>query len=344
MYKTEKEIMGQSEALRRTYDYTITNQDRIKAFFKDVKKVVFTGCGSSYSLCKSAALSMNLHTDLVSYAVAAGDAMINFEYYRNIFHDAAIVAPSRSGSTSEVVNLVKLAKEKYNSKCLCISAKEKSILSELSELSIEIPWAFDESVCQTRTVTNLYTVNLLLSAILSEDQAFLEEINDAVTKTGSFIDQYKAVCLDIGNVDQWNKVVVLADAEMEGISEEGSLAFKEICQLPSNYYHVLDSRHGPMVLFDDKTLVIAVLSPNDQKYQKDFIKDLKDRHCTIVTVSQDPQNIWNADHHIALPKLKYYAACGIPFITIPQMISLYKALHMGINPDLPKGLDPWIKL
>ncbi len=343
MFKTEKEIMGQPQSLRKTYDLMISKQDQIKDFFKDVKKVVFTGCGSSYSLCKSAALSMNMHTDITSFAVAAGDAMINFEYYSNIFKDAAIVAPSRSGSTSEVVNLVKIAQEKYGSKSFCICAKERSTLSELSELSIELPWAFDESVCQTRTVTNLYTVNLILSAMISGETALLNQINNAVSQIGTFIQENKNICTQIGNLGQWDNVVVLADAEMEGIAEEASLAFKEICQLPSNYYHVLDSRHGPMVLFNDKTLVLAVLSPKDQKYQKDFIKDVKDHQCTVVTISQNTENIWDSMFHIELPKLQF-ASCGIPFITIAQMISLYKALHMGINPDLPKGLDPWIKL
>jgi glucosamine--fructose-6-phosphate aminotransferase (isomerizing) len=343
MYKTEKEIMGQPQSLKQTYELILSLKEQIIDFFKNTKKVVFAGCGSSFSLCKSAVVSMNVHTDKTAFAVAAGDAMINFDYYENIFKDAVIVAPSRSGSTSEVVNLVKLAKEKFGSKCLCICAKEKSALSELSELSIELPWAFDESVCQTRTVTNLYTVNLTLAALVSGKKEILNDIEKAVSQIASFIESNKELCKTIGNSAQWNKVVVLADAEVEGIAEEGSLAFKEICQLPSNYYHVLDSRHGPMVLFDDKTLIIAVLSPKDEKYQKDFVADIMERNCTVLTVSQDEENIWGSTYHIALPKLAF-AACGILFITAPQMLSLYKALSIGINPDLPKGLDPWIKL
>jgi glucosamine--fructose-6-phosphate aminotransferase (isomerizing) len=129
MYKTEKEIMGQPQSLKQTYELILSLKEQIIDFFKNTKKVVFAGCGSSFSLCKSAAVSMNVHTDKTAFAVAAGDAMINFDYYENIFKDAVIVAPSRSGSTSEVVNLVKLAKEKFGSKSLCICAKEKSALS-----------------------------------------------------------------------------------------------------------------------------------------------------------------------------------------------------------------------
>ena len=37
------------------------------------------------------------------------------------------------------------------------------------------------------------------------------------------------------------------------IASEGALAFKEIARIPSISYHLLDVRHGPMVLIDDKT-------------------------------------------------------------------------------------------
>ncbi len=344
MYKTEIEIMSQGQALKKTFDLVISKKNEIEEFFKEAKKVIFTGCGSGYSICKSAAISMNLNTDIVSFAVAAGDAMINYKHYHRMLTDSIIIAPSRSGSTSEVVNLIEITKGIYNTKTVCICAKENSSLSKMSELSIEIPWAFDESVCQTRTVTNLYTVNLMLCAIIGKNTELLAEIGDAINNIEKFINSFKDTCKKIGESDVWNKVVVLADSEPEGIAEEGSLAFKEICQLPSNYYHVLDSRHGPMVLYDKETLVIALLSPNDKKYQSDFIKDVKKRNCTVVTLSQNQACMGDSDYNIVIPEYKNYPVCGIPFITVPQMISLYKALHIGINPDLPQGLDPWIKL
>ncbi len=64
-----------------------------------------------------------------------------------------IIAASRSGGTSEVVLSVERAGQ-MGVLTIAIPAKENSPLAELAELSLEIPWAFDESVCQTRTVTN----------------------------------------------------------------------------------------------------------------------------------------------------------------------------------------------
>ena len=48
--------------------------------------------------------------------------------------------------------------------------------------------------------------------------------------------------------EEWESVVVLADSELDGIASEAAIAFVEIPQVHANYYHVLDVRHGPMVL------------------------------------------------------------------------------------------------
>lgn len=346
MYKTEHEIFNQYEALRKTYDYIMKSKEKIKEFINktNFKSITFTGCGSSYSLCKSAAMSAKMRTGKPINAFAAGDLMINFDTYKDILRDTLLVIPSRSGSTSEVVNSVKLAKEKLQIPCVSICTCQDSLMSELADLSLEMPWAFDESVCQTRTVTNLYTANLMLIGIISNDNSLIEEIGAAIAHGDKHIQNYSAILKEISDMDSWNKAVVLADSELEGIAEEGALAFNEICQLYSNYYHILDVRHGPMVLINNKTLAIVVVSPTDVSYQADLIGDLKKKGAFVITVSDKSENIWGADVNITVPSYKNFSVTGIPFIFVPQALSYFKAVATGVNPDNPQGLDPWIKL
>ena len=72
--------------------------------------------------------------------------------------------------------------------------------------------------------------------------------------------------------------------------------------------------------------------------------DLKNKGAKVVVVSEQTENIWNADYHIPVSCFQNFSVTGIPFIFVPQSVSLYKALYTGINPDVPNGLDPWIKL
>lgn len=345
MYKTEKEIFSQYKALKQTLTYMLSNAERIKCFRDKAvfKSITFIGCGSGYCLCHSGEISAKLHLNLPANAMAAGDLMINFSEYTNIIQGTLLVAPSRSGSTSEVVKAISKAKEAFYTPCISISAKKDSELSKIADLSLEIPWAFDESVCQTRTVTNLYVANLLLIAIIAEDQVMLDEIRMAIDKGEVYMEKYLGMLKDIGNDKTWDKVVVLADGELEGIASEAAIAFKEIPQMMSNYYHLLDVRHGPMVLIDDSTLVIMACSHHGVSYQQDLISDLKKKGAKVVTVSSINEEL-NSDFNITIPRYQKNGVSGIPFINVPQVISYYKALSRDINPDLPDGLDPWIKL
>jgi len=346
MYKTYKEIFGQHEALRKTYEYFMENAEKIKHFWNDDKKesLTFTGCGSSYSVCRSAEISARIRLGKPAFSMATGDLLINFDHYEELIKNTVLVAPSRSGSTSEVVMAVKKAKEQFNVPCISISAKKDSELSLIADLSLEIPWAFDESVCQTRTVTNLYMACLMLVGIMAEDEDLLHELKEAVENQKSYIDQYSDLLKDIVEKHEWDKVIVLGDSELQGIAEEGALAFKEICRIHSSYHHVLDVRHGPMVLIDNKTLVIVACNQEEISLQKDLIRDLKAKGALVVAISGQKENIWGSDYHVALSLYRNFGVAGVPFIFVPQALSYYKAIERGVNSDAPEGLDPWIKL
>lgn len=348
MYLTENEIFSQYESARKTYNYILSKADLINNLRKNYnyKSITFIGCGSGYALCQSAEMSARINIGIPSTALAGGDLLVNMSCFESILKETLLVCPSRSGSTSEVVLSVKEIKSKYSVPCIAICAVENSELSKLADLTLEIPWAFDESVCQTRTVTNLYIANLLLIAIIAENKKLIEEIWEAIKNGDKYIENNLQVLKDISAKDSWNKVVVLADCELQGIAAEGAIAFNEICQLPSNYYHLLDVRHGPMVLIDSKTLVIAACSSSGIEFQKDLIRDIKKLGATIIIVSNSKEyfNDENVDVNIVIPNYINMAVTGIPFINIAQIISYYKALNIGINPDFPKGLNPWIKL
>lgn len=346
MYLTEKEIFNQYEALKKTYKYFMKKVAAIKRLKEnhEFDSITFIGSGSSYCLSQSGEISTKIYLGIPANSLAAGDLMLNFTHYDNFIRNTLLVVSTRSGSTSEVVLAVKKAKDKFGVPCISICAREESELSKIVDLSLEIPWTFDESVCQTRTVTNLYTANLLLLGIMADNQLLINEIKDAIDNGDKYISQYTDPLKKIAQSTSWERVVVLADSELQGIAKEGALAFKEICRVPSNYHHILDVRHGPMVLIDEKTLVILAFSPYELSYQADLISDLKEKGAQVLTVGSQEENNTIADLHITIPPFQNYGVRGIPFIFVPQSIAYFKAISKEINPDVPQGLDPWIKL
>jgi glutamine---fructose-6-phosphate transaminase (isomerizing) len=346
MNLTEKEIFSQYQALKETYRYILDNADKIKNLWDkgNFKSITFVGCGSGYSLCKSGEISSKLALPCASNSIAGGDLLMNFPAYKGLLKDSLLIVPSRSGNTSEVVKAIKAVREQLGNSCISICAVEGADMAGLSDINLEIPWAFDASVCQTRTVTNLYMANLLLVGIMSSNKSLLEEIKIAIENGQKFIEDNTERLMKISQGSTWNKVVVLADCELQGIGSEGALAFKEISMLQSNFHHILDVRHGPMVMIDDRTLVIIGCSPYEAEYQRDLIVDIKKKGALVVTVSSHENNDLGSDFNISIPVYKNGGVAGIPFIFVPQAISYFKALENGIDSDNPPGLDPWIKL
>ena len=292
MFLTEKEIFSQYEALRRTYDYMLEKADSIRDLVArhNPKSLTFIGCGSSYCLCRSGSISTKIRVGMAANAMAAGDLLVNFDQYKEMLEGTVIIAPSRSGGTSEVILAVEKA-QVLGVPVIGISARVDSPLGKIADVNLEIPWAFDESVCQTRTVTNLYAANLLLVGIIAGDDSLIEEIDQAIANGDEFMNKYSDLARENAEQD-WENVVILADGELEGIASEAAIAMIEIPQIHASYYHVLDVRHGPMVLIDDKTLVIAALSPAETTLQQKLVEDLRDRGARVLAISQEGQGPW----------------------------------------------------
>ena len=346
MNHTYPEMKSQYAALQKTFDAILGRKNELLEFFKEraPQSLTYIGCGSSYYLCQSAELSARLRLGIPASAMASGDLMLNYGHYAKLLTGTMLIAPTRSGSTSEVLMAIANAKSRCEIPVLAITCVANSAITHSADFSIELPWAFDESVCQTRTVTNLYAANLLILAILSRDDGLIRDIETAIQRGDGFMLQYEAALNDLAGAD-WCDALVLADGELQGIACEGALAFMEIGRIPGRYYHLLDVRHGPMVLVNEKTLAIIVLNSKVSRYQIDLVRDFLKKGARVVVYSDLPiPPLEGVTLQITSGVRLDEAAQGLPFIFIPQALAYYKAIRKGIDPDQPEGLDAWIKL
>lgn len=345
MHKTYHEVKQQYEALEKTYNYILQKRGEIKRFYKENHKdsLTFIGCGSSYSLCRSAEVSAKKRMGVKANSFAAGDVMLNYSDYEKILTDTVLAAPSRSGSTTEVINAVELVKENYGSKVVAVTCVVGSELSKIADLTLELPWAFDESVCQTRTVSNLYLADLMIIAIWAEDQKLIDDLKKVIDNGPMYLDICETELRKIAD-ENWDDVVILADGEIQGIAAEGALAFTEIAQIAGRHFHCLDVRHGPMVLINEKSVVIVHITDNDLDSQIKLVNDIVNRGATVITYSSCRKEIDGARIMLDSGLSTDIASTAIPFINIVQLLSYFKAEAKGIDPDDPDGIDAWVKL
>ena len=246
MMLTEKEIFNQYEALKKTIALVKLRADGVRTLAEERKPraIVFTGCGSSFSLSCSFRTIASMRLPLPVYAVAAGDLWLNAQRYQAMVRDALILSVSRSGKTSELVKAYEAVKAlNVNASFLSVVCCEDTPVEALSDVTLCMPWAFDSSVCQTRCVSNLYAAGAMLVGALAGDGSIMAGMERVAVLGDAYLKLADALARRLAKTP-WENVVVLADGEIDGLAEEAALAFKEISQLPSNYYHMLDVRHG----------------------------------------------------------------------------------------------------
>ncbi|MBR6740900.1 MAG: SIS domain-containing protein [Clostridia bacterium] len=344
MSKTYTEMKAQYAALNRTAEYIQNRINIIGRYLNEgqCRIMAFLGSGSSYSVAKSCeAIYRDMNCGAAA-SYASGDVMLNAERYAEALDNGVIVAITRSGSTSEVLNAIAEVKKRATVRVIAITCVEDSPIKDIADLTLELPWAFDESVCQTRTVSNMYLAGAMIAVGIAGKSVVLRRIEESVAKLEAYSNSIEATFLSLAK-ERWDSAVVLADGEMAGIAEEGALAFKEICQVPSNSYGLLDCRHGPMVVMGKGTLIIAC-AVKDGEYERKLIADLTAKHATVVTFTDLPAEFPNTYSNFSFGQELDPIVRAIALLIICQYASYYKALVKGLNPDAPAGLDAWIKL
>ena len=345
MYLTLNEIENQYDALGKTISLIEDQEKTIDALYRETKpeKIIFTGCGSSYMVaCSMRSIALTV-LPVPVYAVASGDLWLNIDNYRALLDNAWIISFSRSGKTSEVLNAYLAIKNlDCHTKFISVTCSPLSPVERESDLVFCLPWACDQSVCQTRCVSNLYAAGALLIGIIAQDKKLIDGFSELQKIGNQYIKQIEQPLSELASHD-WTHGIVLADGPYDGLAEEGALTFKEISQLPSNYYHLLDVRHGPIVVINQKSLVIIHLHDGERPQEIQLVRDIAKKGALVITQSNHPIIIEGATN-FSLGHSLHEVASGIPFVNICQIITYFKSKSTGANPDAPTGLDPWIEL
>ncbi len=337
------EIRDQYNAIRRTIELFDEKKQQIMQFVGVPRCIVLTGCGSSFSLSCTVRSMASMRLNYPVYALASGDLWLNCARYQNMLKDALIISLSRSGRTSELLRAYEAVKKlNVGARFMSLICDDDTPAQAASDFALCMKWAFDKSVCQTRCVSNLYTAGALLIGLLSGDESIRAGIEKAACMGEAYMDkcipQIQKLC-----EEDWDRVVVLADGEIDGLAEEGALAFNEISQLGSNCYHILDVRHGPMVLIGKKTLVIAAVKSPKCGYEMALVDDVLKKGARVCCYSNLPLEKEGV-LGFSLGEEVGPVAGGLGLIALCQLTSYYKSFQVGCNPDLPDGLDPWIEI
>jgi fructoselysine-6-P-deglycase FrlB-like protein len=216
----EQEVLSQPEIWEQTIAYYPAAAAKLP---QRGERVAFVGCGTSWFMSMASAALWE------ASGLGEADAFTSSEFPHSRKYDR-IVAITRSGTTTETVDLLKLAKGK--AKTVVITAVDGTPVTEHADETILIDFADEESVLQTRYAT---AVLVLMRTHLGEDLS-------------SAIADCRKILLEPldGQLLASEQIAFLGSGWTVGLAQEAALKTRESAQFWAEAYPAMDYRHGPM--------------------------------------------------------------------------------------------------
>lgn len=189
--------------------------------------VAVVGCGTSFFMAQAYAVLRESAGHGRTEAHAASEFPADREYDQ-------VVAISRSGTTTEVIELLTDLRER-GQRTTAIVATEGTAIPSLATESLMLPEVDEQSVVQTRFAT---TTLALLRASLGED------LTAAIADARSVLAEDEGSAL-AGLVDA-EQITFVGRGWTIGLANEAALKLRESAQFWTESYPAMEYRHGPI--------------------------------------------------------------------------------------------------
>ncbi len=228
-----REIASQPAAWRRAADVAAASATVLPV---PGERVVVVGCGTSWFIAMSYAALREAAGHGVTDAFAGSEMPSGRTYDR-------VVVISRSGTTSEIMEVLHRVPPAGT---LAISAVPGSPVVTAAESAVELPFADEVSVVQTRFATSALA---LLRASLGQDIEL--PVRDAEV----------ALQRDVEPLLDAEQFTFIGRGWSVGLAHEAALKLRETAQFWAESYPSMDYRHGPIAIAEPRRVVWSLDQP-----------------------------------------------------------------------------------
>ncbi|WP_133408493.1 glutamine--fructose-6-phosphate transaminase (isomerizing) [Parashewanella tropica] len=348
-----KEIYEQPQALARTIEGRIANQQVLDSAFgdnaaellKDVKHVQIIACGTSYHA------GMAARYWLEDWAGVSCNVEIASEFrYRksHLFPNSLLVTISQSGETADTLAALRLAKEMGYTSTLTICNAPGSSLVRESDMAYMMKAGAEIGVASTKAFTVQLAGLMMLTAAIGRHNGMSDDMQAAISQSllslPAKVEQALSLDDSIAQLAEdfadKHHSLFLGRGDQYPIAMEGALKLKEISYIHAEAYASGELKHGPLALIDADMPVIVV-APNNELLEKlhSNVEEVRARG-GLMYVFADKDAKFESDNTMKVIPVPHCDEFMAPLIyTIPlQLLSYHVALIKGTDVDQPRNL------
>lgn len=373
-YYMLKEIRQQGEVLDsilRTQNDDIDNMaESLAEVLKKVRKVYFTGCGSSFHACIAGKYLFERLLQMPSEAILssefkalAGDLPLK---------ESLVIILSQSGETFDTFTVVEeILSRRAKPNILAIvnnrySSVERLVTKKFSPNAPLLPLLARPEICVVATKT--YTAELFVLALLTlhigirtlpdgkkkEMTYLLEEAQKIPHKAQTIletVDKHLAEEL----VPKYGRNASYGEAHREALfvvgrginlatAFEGALKLKEICYMSAEGMAGGELKHGSLALVDQNTPVFVLFPPSSDGpiWQSTFnnLREVQARGAPVISIccESDKEKVKGfSTEVITVPDTEWLFSPILQILPL-QLLAYTISVNKGIDPDHPRNL------
>lgn len=336
------DILSQDTELKRALQYYKTDSvknelEKLKRL--DVKKVIFSGMGSSHFCSYGAGILLKQH-GIDSEVISTGELI----YYEtgSIRKDTILCLISQSGESAEIRHLIEEIDDEVF--VIALTNNMDSALGKRGNVGFALNVSDEISVTTRTYVSSLIMTQLIAAALCKEDlEPVYQEYKDTIEKMTSYLKNYEEEVSRLRDFcEGMNSVCLMGRGNALSSVRSGALFLREVSKFMAADFDSAEFRHGPMELVEQGFYgIVFAPSGKTQALGLSLSNSIAEKGGKVILITDESgDKAFEADHSailkIVLPEACEFASQLLQIIPV-QLLANLIAERKGI----PAGVFRW---
>jgi glucosamine--fructose-6-phosphate aminotransferase (isomerizing) len=340
---TYNEIKSQGTVWAATLAAFDEQAGRVEALLRrPFAQTLFTGCGSTYYLSRAAASVWQSLTRRAARGVPASEIWLQSSSVLTA-EETLLVTVSRSGETTETLRALEVFEAQGGEESLSITVYGDKELARRTGHSLVTRGAEEESVAQTRSFSSMYLLAQAAAGLAAGDSRHLESLRQAPDFFQPLIARYEELAHSLSRDMSLERFIFLGSGAQYGLACEAMLKMKEMSLSPSEAFHFLEFRHGPMSVVAPGTLIVGLLGDAAYEQEVRVLSEMQALGARVLALGENPTGL-DADHVVSLGSGLPELPRSVLLLPVLQLLAFYRAYEKGLDPDRPTNLNAVVRL
>ena len=330
-----KEIHESPLVIKQLISQDLAEYQSLVTSIKKAGTVYTIGSGTAGIAASQIAFYLRENAKINAISLVGADSM---EYFKLFSKKDVIIAPSQSGETADVLEVLEIAKEKGVQIASFVNMPG-STMTRISDYKFMAQAGPEICVMSTKVFVSQLAWGYLLSKIVAgKGDDAIENLHTLSEQLSTYLNNPKTV-KEIQKVAKSlikpKDIFLLGKFQNFNIAKEGMVKLIEGSYKHAHAIPAGDLKHYAITLMEPGVPVITIVSEDVAKVDiLSAISQVKARGATVIGIST--QNHQNFDHLLKVPDTGETAA--ITNIIPLQLLAYYLTVKLGHNVDRPRNI------